>query len=181
MPIDLKTLPEEIAPYVAAAVDYIFNAYRVDLDLSVESLAVVDHYITKARDAEPAIRDLLATAIGAYFGEALRKEMDGDWDLTEGREPAQWILDLPQGISLRPVGMAAEALAMDEVEGYDGAIYVPDDQISVLGAVLKAQDPLPPEQYYALSTRFEVIQKVTEALVAAKQRSGKQGDADQLK
>ena len=181
MPIDPKSLPEEIAPYVAAAADYVFNAYKVDLDLSVESLAVVDHYIAKARNAEPAIRDLLAAAMGTYFGEALRRDMDGHWDLTEGQEPNQWILDLPQGISLRPVGMAAEALALDEVEGYDGAIYVPDDQVSVLRAVLEAQDPLPPEQYYALSTRFEVIQKVTEALAAAKQRSIQKPGTDQSK
>ncbi len=168
MPIDPETIPEEIAPYVAAAADYIFNAFKVDLDLSVESLAVIDHYITTARPVAPSLLDLLAAAMGAYFGEALRRDMDGTWTMAEGQTSAQWLLELPQGISFRPVGMAAEALALEEVDGYDAAVYVPDDQVEVLAAVLDAQGALPPERYYALSTRYEVIQKITEALIGAR-------------
>ncbi len=168
MPIDPKNLPEEIAPYVAAATDYIFNAYKMDLDLSLESLAVIEHYLSKARPLDPALLDLLAAAMGSYFGEALRREMNGSWNFSQGGTPAQWILDLPPGLTLRPVGMVAEALALDEVEGYDGSLYLPDDELQVLQAVLQAQPPLPPERYYALSTRIDVIQKVAESMTAVR-------------
>ncbi len=174
MPIDPRDVPEPVRPYAAAAADYVWNALRLELEFHEASLSVLDHYLARAREEEGPIRDLVAAAVGCFFGEFLRRSLGGTWHC-EGGEPAAWELELPSGVVVRPVGMAAEALALEEVEGYDGSVYVPDEHLSSLRKVLDSEGPVAPERYYSLVNRYEVLQgllaRLTEAVAAQASRN----------
>ena len=165
MPIDLQEIPEAVRPYAASAADYVWNALKVELDFHQASLSILEHYLAKARETEGPVRDLVAAAVGCFFGELLRRRFGGSWEYPT-ELPAGWEVHLPRGVVVRPVGMVAEALAMDEVEGYDGSIYVPDEHLSTLKRVFEEMGPVEPERYYSLTNRFEVLQKLLDVLAS---------------
>lgn len=89
---------------VRAAVDYVQRAIGCRpelLDLSEESLAFVDHYISQVRDGDsdgaaaergaslrPEVRVLVASALGAYLGEVLIARFGGGWVALPGTRKA---------------------------------------------------------------------------------------------
>lgn len=92
---DESARPAEVQELVRAAVDYVQRAIGCRpelLDLSEESLAFVDHYISQVRDGDsetapaergtslrPEVRALVASALGAYLGEVLIARFGGGW------------------------------------------------------------------------------------------------------
>lgn len=92
---DSRERPAEVQELVRAAVDYVQRAIGCRpelLDLSEESLAFVDHYISQVRDGDaegaaaergaslrPEVRALVASALGAYLGEVLIVRFGGGW------------------------------------------------------------------------------------------------------
>jgi hypothetical protein len=60
--------------------DAVQRSMRFNLDGSVASLAIVDHYLEQARDEQRApILALLAASAGAYFGELVRNHLGAQW------------------------------------------------------------------------------------------------------
>ena len=118
--------PPPVQPFYDAARNYVKRAVGVDLDDSEESLAYVDHYIASTARAEslkPEVLALVAPALGAYFGQVAIARFGGKW-VIEGDDPADWHVELaPAPLSFHPVGMAAEALRGEEVEGYDAVVH----------------------------------------------------------
>ncbi|MCU1282556.1 MAG: hypothetical protein JWM53_6102 [bacterium] len=168
--------PAPVQPFYDAAKKYVqraFAAQNVALDDSEESLAYVDHYINVTARAEalkPEVLALVAPALGAYFGEVAIKRFGGKW-ITEGDSPADWRIELePAPLTFHPVGMAAEALRGDEVEGYDATFSTPPELMGPLLEALDAAPPVDQAYYYSLTGRFETLTHALDILVEIERR-----------
>ena len=161
-----------IETFVAAARDYVRRATAAELDGSDVSLAFVDHYLDKTRSAgeiKDPVLALVAPAIGAYFGEVAIARFGGRWVLPSD-EPSTWSVELAppdSGVWLQfyPVGMAAEALRHDDVEGYDSSFNARPERMAQLGDLLAAAPPVDENYFYSLTGRFETLEHALEILV----------------
>jgi hypothetical protein len=158
---------KDVDQFVAAANSYVERALKVTLDGSEESLAFVDHYVTGARasNLKDELLALVAPALGSYLGEVAIKKFGGRWVL-ESEDPAAWRVELePVPLRFWPVGMAAEALRGDDVEGYDASFA---SSPALMGDLLEQLSRVPPveqEYYYSLTGRLETLTHVVEILV----------------
>lgn len=164
--------PPPVQPFYDAARNYVKRALGVDLDGSEESLAYVDHYIAKTARAEalkPEVLALIAPALGAYLGQVAIARFGGKW-VVEG-DPAGWRVELePAPLTFHPVGMAAEALRGEEVEGYDASFTTREDLMGPLLEALESSPPVDEEYYYSLTGRLETLTHALDVLVEIQRR-----------
>jgi hypothetical protein len=153
-------------------------------EMGTAALAFVDHYLSLSRDEtrEPIVT-LVAAGAGAWFGELVRREMGGQW-IGDGSDPRRLRLLLePQFIHFSPVDMAYEAIFASEVEAGDPRIPTgagaeldatfhlrkrsadaePSDHDWVTER-LADTSPLPEDQFYSLTVRFETLTLILELL-----------------
>jgi hypothetical protein len=176
-----------VTPFVEAARGYVRRALKLELDMSPESLAYVDHYARTTREAQPDgklaadVLRLAASALGAYFGEVLLAAHGGQWVIESGAEaaPERWRIELdPPSLSLSPVALAAGALAGDEVPGYDDRVTPSLQDAVALQQLLEATPPIDADMFYSLTGRYETIEKMRDLLAEiARRRDGGSGEA----
>ena len=164
--------PPPVQPFYDAARNYVKRAVGVDLDDSEESLAYVDHYITATARAEalkPEVLALVAPALGAYLGQVAIVRFGGHW-VTDG-DPAAWRVELdPAPLTFHPVGMAAEALRGEEVEGYDASFSTREELMGPLLEALEAAPPVDEAYYYSLTGRLETLAHALDILTEIERR-----------
>ena len=160
--------PPEVAELAASCVRFVLAKTKVPLDFTPDTLSVVDHYVKEARAdlrARPEGQGLLEAAVGAYFGEVVRRVFESSWRV-EG-EYADWRLSMSDVyLAFNPLGMAREALLLEEAPGWHAHLGM---HASEQGEVVRRLASLPEvaeEEYYALSTRFDVIELAVDALRA---------------
>jgi len=165
--------PPPVQPFYDAARNYVKRAVGVELDDSEESLAYVDHYIASTARAEtlkPEVLALVAPALGAYLGQVAIARFGGKW-VIEGANPAEWRVELaPAPLSFHPVGMAAEALRGEEVDGYDAAFTTREDLMGPLDEALESAAPVDEAYYYSLTGRLETLAHALDVLVEIERR-----------
>jgi hypothetical protein len=165
--------PPPVQPFYDAARNYVKRAVGVELDDSEESLAYVDHYIASTARAEalkPEVLALVAPALGAYFGQVAIARFGGKW-VIEGANPADWRVELaPAPLTFHPVGMAAEALRGEEVEGYDAAFTTREDLMGPLDEALESTPPVDEAYYYSLTGRLETLAHALDILIEIERR-----------
>jgi hypothetical protein len=156
-----KPPPQKVETFVAAARDYVRRILGIELDGSETSLAFVDHYIEQTRKGgviKDEVLELVAPALGAYLGQVAIERFGGRW-VADSDNPAEWRVELePVEFRFYPVGMAAEALRQDEVEGYDASFSTKPGWMAPLGDALAAVPPVEESYYYSLTGRFETIE-----------------------
>lgn len=168
--------PDQIIELYGVCVDYVQRALGLELDFTDETLPILDHYVSMVRNAvedRPELAQILQTAIGAYFGELVRRRLNGYWmlpnpDVHNWRVCARHVF-----LSLNPIGVVCEALAQsDEHNGPSAEMQLaPEDRALVAERLAKAP-PVPEGQYYLLSTRLEAIDITVETLRLAMQQGG---------
>lgn len=162
----------------------VLRALGVELDGSVTSLAFLDHYLTLARSETRApILDLLAASAGAYFGELVRREFGGTW-VGRADDPRSFRLLLgAQYLHFTPVPLALSAILGREPDDddLDCALHLdirggtePDGMSDAawIEERLMAVPPVPEDQFYTLTTRFETIALIVELLAQRRAQSG---------
>lgn len=169
---DLAESPEPVAILAERCYAHVKHRLGFELDYESETLSVVDFFIKDIVEEEgggtaPPPGDhrrahlihLLAPSIGAYFGEVLCRTFPCRWRLMNEDDPSSWLLEF-ENIPLRfnPIGAAAEALAEQNIESWAGAISTAPYEEEGLGGRLAAAPPVPENEFFALTTRFEVIQ-----------------------
>ena len=156
-------------------------------DMGSTALAFVDHYLSLSRDEtrEPIIT-LVAAGAGAWFGELVRREVGGQW-IGDGTDPRRLRLLLePAFVHFSPIDMAYEAILAGEVQPGDPRIPVgaeldgsfhlrkrsapgeegePSDQDWVTERLAETS-PLPEDQFYSLTVRFETLSMILELLAS---------------
>ncbi|HEX3772757.1 MAG TPA: hypothetical protein VHV30_17880 [Polyangiaceae bacterium] len=151
--------PPQVAELAAACVRFIASKYSAALDFRPETLSFVDHWVREAR-AEITVRpeavELVQAAAGAYLGEVIRLAFGGSWKV-EGHH-ADWRLQLERVYcSFNPIGMAREALLLEEADGWGAHFELDPAEAEGIEQRLAALPPAPDEEFYAPSTRFDVV------------------------
>lgn len=160
--------PEPVRELSRACEDYVARTVGFELDYSLETLPVLDEYARVVRESveeRPEMLDLLARALGAYFGEVLCKNLGGFWRLPSNNI-VDWQVCLTHAFAwMNPIGAAYDALVgSSEHAGPSSQIRVlPEDRERVRDRLGQLAD-VDEEEYYRLSTRHEVLELVIDEL-----------------
>jgi hypothetical protein len=173
--------PERVRDLAEACVRFVKQKLGVELDYEPETLSILDHYLAGARAAaadKPAAGALVAHAAGAYFGEVVRRRYPSWWRL-DGDDPSGWRLELePVYLSFSPVQLVADALLFREEDPEASERFELEEEDRQAVAVRLAELPgVAEDEFYAPSTRLEVIDIAVEAIRARRLGQGGEGDA----
>lgn len=159
------------------------------------ALAFVDHYLALVRDEtrEPIV-SLVAANAGAWFGELVRREIGGTW-IGDGVDPrALRLLLEPAFVYFAPVDMAYEAIfsgspvagdpRVPEGASLDSSYHLrkrpleryehePADHDWVTARLAECP-PVPEDQFFSLTGRFETLQLILELLASRDAERGRE-------
>jgi hypothetical protein len=176
--IAMKSPPEAVLELAEACVRYVERAVGVKLDYRPETLSVLDHYVRSAAGLgeRPEASRLVAAAVGAYFGEVVRRQYEAWWHLPEG-DPADWQLRFDRVyLALTPYVFAAAALELGGETAGDGledeGMALDPAERDDVAERLAALPPVDPDEYRLPTTRFEVIEIVVDHLRARSEAQG---------
>jgi hypothetical protein len=160
--------PPAVAELAAAAIRFIQGKYGVPLDFSSDTLSLLDQYVRDAR-AEvlllPSSLDLIANAIGCYWGEVLRRTFGGEWE-ARGDHSTYRLYFSKVHLSLNPLAVGREALTMQEEEGWGAHLELEPKDRDVVKARLDFLPEATDLEFYLPTTRYDVIDVAFEALRA---------------
>ncbi len=166
--------PSIIAELSASCARFVLAKYGVPLDGTSDTLSILDQYVRDARadlEVQPAGLPLLQASIGAYLGEVIRRAFDATW-FASGDHDA-WRLDFHDVyLTFNPLGMAREALTLGEAEGWHAHLEMDDAEKDDILARLARLPEVSDDEYYAPSTRFDVVELAVEALQARAHAEG---------
>lgn len=170
----LPPAPPAIAELCAACIRFVASKYKVALDGTPDTLSLVDQYVREARDAakeRPESVDLVAPAIGAYLGEVMRQAFGAEW-FAEGSYESYRLYFSNVFLSLNPIGMAREAILLEEQEGWHAHLALDPGQRDIVEMRLSVMPEVDEEEYFLPSTRFDVIEVVVQTLRRHAEREG---------
>ena len=160
--------PLAVAELAAACVRFVASKYKVPLDFEPETLPLIDQYVRDGRAellAKPETLDLLQASIGAYFGETLRRAFGATW-FCDGDHDG-WRLDFTfVYLTFNPIGMAREALILATADGWHAHFETDPAEREVLEQRLASLGEIDEDEYYAPTTRFDVVEIAVDTLRA---------------
>jgi hypothetical protein len=160
--------PPAVAELAASCVRFVLAKTKVPLDFTPDTLGVVDHYVNEARAelrTRPEGQALLETTVGAYFGEVVRRSFVSTWRIDA--EYPDWRLSMSEVyLTFNPLGMAREALTRGESPGWHAHLGMHASEQEDVARRLASLPEVDEDEYYALSTRFDVVELAVEALRA---------------
>jgi len=176
---------EEILELAERCVAHVRSRLDFELDYSVETLSVLDHFVTavlveegegelppKGHERRAALMHLLAPTVGAYFGEVLRRAFACRWRFVS-ESADKWTLEFEKVLlRVNPSGVAAEAFFGDVVDGWSGALATARELEEVVRERLAAAPPLPEEEFFTFTARHEALQIVEDYLMERAARLG---------
>jgi hypothetical protein len=158
--------PPEVAELAAACVRFVASRYKARLDFTPETLSYVDQWLRDARaelKTRPEALDLVQGAAGAYVGEVIRRAFGARW-VIQGGHP-EWRLCMSTVYcTYNPIGMAREALLLEPAEGWGAHLELDEGEREDVERRLAALPEANEEEYYASTTRFDVVSIVVACL-----------------
>lgn len=171
--------PELIRTLAEGCVRFVKQAVGIELDGTPDTLPILDHYLTLARDDEEArkrneVLGLVATSAGAYFGEVVRRAApSARWHLSDADDPSSWRIELDHVfLSFNPVGMAREAITEKSEEGWNAHVEVLAQDRNLIAETLERVGGVSEEDYFRLAIRWEVIEQSIAVLEGAAHSRG---------
>jgi hypothetical protein len=165
-PDAIADAPPRVAELAAACVRFVSQRYGIMPDFTPETLSLVDQWVRDARNElkeRPELEALVTSAAGGYLGEVIRRAFGGRW-FCDGDEDG-WRLYLSSVYcAFNPIGMVREALLLGEAEGWHAHFELDPGEREAIEARLAALPEVPDDEYYAPSTRFDVVNIVVDAL-----------------
>lgn len=161
-------VPEHLRELILGCVQFVYGATRIALDLTPETLPLLDHYLLSARDDRGEIVDLVARSAGAYFGEVVRGLYPARWHAPPG-EPERWRVELARCfVWFNPVDLALDAMGLDG----GGAFHVDEAERDALARALEVLGDVTEEDFRRLSVRLEVLTALHDQVVARQEARG---------
>ena len=160
--------PDAVSELASSCARFVHAKYGVPLDGTSDTLSLLDQYVRDARAeilVKPEALELLVASIGSYLGEVMRRAFGASWFCAGDYDG--WRLDMRSVfLTFNPLGMAREALALEEAEGWHAHLEMDD---AYQGDVNRRLDALAPggideDEYYAPSTRYDVVALAVDAL-----------------
>ena len=166
--------PVAVAELAAACVRFVASKYKVPLDFVPDTLSLVDQYVRDARAElaeQPEAIDLVQASIGAYLGEVMRRAFGATW-FCDGDHDG-WRLDFTfVYLTFNPIGMAREALSLAAQDGWHSHLETDPGEREFLETRLKLVGEVEEEEYYAPTTRFDVVEIAVDTLRAKMEADG---------
>ena len=166
--------PQDVAELSAACIRFVAMRYGIHLDFLPETLSVLDQWVRDARDElreRPEALNLVQASAGAYLGEVVRRAFGAYW-ITEGDHRGWRLAMATVFCAYNPVGMVREALMLSEAEGWHAHFALDPGEKEVILARLEALPEVSEDEFYAPSTRFDVVHLVVDALRERMRASG---------
>jgi len=169
--------PDAVAELADACVRFVERKLGVRLDYSLETLPVLDHYLVQARTEvrdRPELIPLLVNAAGAYFGEVVRRRVPSWWHMPT-TDPTSWQIQAePVYLWFEPVGMAYDALLGGERAEDDpmAKLEIDEEDREALEVRLSELPAVEEDEFFALSTRLEVIDIAADVIKARMVENG---------
>lgn len=171
VPAEILELSENCRRFALAAVG-------VELDYEVETLPILDAYLRGAGEGirdRPEARPVVTRAVAAYFGEVVRRRLDGFWRYRDDADDPWELCARRALLSLSPLGVVLDILEQSsEHDGPTGELRLSPDDQRIADERLARLPPVSEEEFYLLSTREEVIETVYEALRDALKAEGRE-------
>jgi hypothetical protein len=164
----LGEIPGPILELSESCRQFALRAVGVELDYDAETLPILDEYLRLAAPGvadRPELEPLVARAAAAYFGEVVRRRIDGLWrELPDPHDG--WVLYARRALlSMNPLGIVLESLARGpDHPGPSGELTLGPDDRKLAEERLARMPPVSEDEYYLLSTRLEVIETIYETL-----------------
>jgi hypothetical protein len=166
--------PPAVDELAGACVRFVKARYGIPLDYDPDTLSFLDQWLRDARgetEGKPEATDLAQAAAGAYFGEVVRRTFGAKW-AADG-DHRTWKLCLSNVYcAFNPIGMAREALLLEPAEGWHAHLELDPVDRSSIEARLAALPPAGDDEYYAPTTRYDVLCIVVDALRASMRARG---------
>ena len=148
-----------IIEHASLAIDAVYNGLSVELDLSSDTLSILDHYVSNAGIIDDAILQLLSATTGAYFGEILRRSIGGNWHIHDKDDPFSWELRFTScPLSLFPALIALEVISKGSMGTEHATMIVAPSREALLLELLERSPKLTEEEYFSFSGRIDAIQ-----------------------
>jgi hypothetical protein len=143
-----------------ACVTSVMNATGMELDLTQETLPILDHYASLVDSSRDEIVSLLAPMTGAYLGELLRRQLeDGDW-LTPEDDYTAWRLQFERcSLAFNPIGVALEVLFGQDVSDWGAHLQTSASDEARVKQALAVFGDVRDRDYYTFSVRYEAIEQ----------------------
>jgi hypothetical protein len=158
--------PQQVLDLAAACVRFVSARYGLTLDFQPDTLSLLDQWLRDARretHERPETAQLVQSAAGAYLGEVIRREFGATWS-AQGDYP-DWRLYLqPVYCAFNPIGMAREAILLEPQEGWHAHFELDPAEAEAIESRLAALPDVEEDEYYAPTTRYDVVCIVVEAL-----------------
>ena len=151
---------DAVMDLTVACVTSVKNATGMELDLSQDTLPILDHYADLLESPRDEIVSLIAPMSGAYFGEVLRRQLeDGTW-VTDSEDYNEWRLRFERcSLNFNPIGVALEVLLGQEVPDWGAHLQTaPEDQLRIKAA-LEVYGDVRDQDFYSFTVRFEAIEQ----------------------
>ena len=139
---EAAVLPLQIGEWAETCRLFVKEALKLELDYTPDTLPLLDHYVrTKAQAPSTEVRDLLAPPLGAYFGEVVRRSMQGvRWHAPDEHYELYRLEFEAVFLHFNPLGIAAEALAGEDVEGFGAHFQILDESREIVEEALARND-----------------------------------------
>lgn len=161
--------PAQVRELAEGCVRFVERALGVKLDYEPETLPLLDHWIAAARadaTAKPEAAAVVAHTAGAYLGEVVRRRYACWWRI-EGDDPGAWRIEMePVYLSFSPVQLVADAILLIMEDEALERLEIDDADRDAVASRLAELPPVPVEEFFAPSTRLEVLDIAVEAIRA---------------
>ncbi len=148
-----------IIEHASVAIDAVYNSLSLELDLTSDTISILDYYISTVGQVDGSIVYLLSSAMGAYFGELMRRTLGGVWVIPSAEEPMDWELRFTScPMSIFPVAISAEVLAKETSEEIDASFCVAPSRLHLLEEMLERSVAVTEREYYSFAGRIDAIE-----------------------
>jgi hypothetical protein len=165
----LEPPPPQVAELANACIAYVERATGMKLDYTVETLPILDHYLRETRVgvvSKEELVDVTAAPVGAYLGEVIRRRVPLAWFAPPG-EYRRWRVELERAfLSVNPIGIAVEAIILQPADGWGAHFRMRPDDERRAEAALAILPEVSEDDYYAPSSRVEVLEIIVDAVLA---------------
>jgi hypothetical protein len=168
---DALALADEVRELSASCEQHVRDAVGLELDGTIETLPILDHYVRLSRDAvreRQELLPLLARTVGAYFGQVVADHFGGFWSLTSPDVNTWYVCLRGVYLAFNPIGMAYAALIWSIEEelppGPPAELRLSRQDRSWVEQRLAALPPVREGDFFTLSTRVEGMEVAVAAL-----------------
>jgi len=167
---------DDLGELAQACERYVERAVGIQLDSTPDTLPVLDHYVRLARasvDERPELLPVVARVVAAYFGHLICSQLGFFWRRPSPDVHTWQLCGGTAMLAINPVGVAYDALHVSaEHDGPSSQLRVGREERAAVDRRLHALPPVAEEDYFTLSTRWEVLEVAIEALRGEMLREG---------